>query len=183
MKLLTKARAGYLVTLGAGLVLGFTAVGTAAAVSASPAAKTVTHHYSLAASAFAPDHLGDTTKDYYNAWDPTHLTDADNARCFNAGLSLPPNVVMKSITFYYFKGTGSLYAEMNRQNLTNHTFSDLASFDSKPTTSTPVYSHTTKNVPKAKATVNMTSFAYSIGVCPAGTSSFSGLTITYTTTG
>jgi hypothetical protein len=28
--------------------------------------------------------------------------------------------------------------------------------------------------------VNMTKFAYSAGVCPRGTSTFSGITITYT---
>lgn len=181
MKLVTKGRASHLITLAAGLVLGFTAVGTAAAVSASPAAKTVTHHYSLAASAFAPDHVGDPTKDYFNTWDPTTLSEP-GARCFNTGLSLPPNAVLKSVTAYYTKGSTDLSFEINRQNLTSHTSKILVQIHPS-TTSTPVYSHTTKSVAKSVAQVNMTNFAYSAGVCPAGNTTFSGLTITYTTSG
>jgi hypothetical protein len=183
MKLVTKARASHLITLAAGLVLGFTAVGTAAAVSASPAAKTVTHHYSLAASAFAPDSLRDVTKDYFNGWNPTTLGDTPSSgRCFDAGLSLPPNAVLKSITFYYTEGASVMFGEINRQNLTNHTFKVPASFDSATTTGTPFYTHKTLSIPKAESLVNMTSFAYSIGVCPTGTTTFSGITITYTAT-
>jgi hypothetical protein len=180
MKLVTKGRASHLITLAAGLVLGFTAVGTAAAVSASPAAKTVTHHYSLAASAFAPDGLHDVTKDYFNSWDPTALSNQDSGRCFNAGLSLPPNSVLKSITFYFTKGASVMFSEINRQNLTNHTAKELASFDSTTTTGTPFYTHKTLSIPKAESQVNMTDFAYSIGACPSGTTTFSGITITYT---
>jgi hypothetical protein len=182
MKLVTKGRASHLITLAAGLVLGFTAVGTAAAVSASPAAKTVTHHYSLAASAFAPDHIADPTKDYFNDWDPTTLSDP-GVRCFNTGLSLPPNAVLKSVTAYYTKGSGSMSFEINRQNLTNHTSKILVEIRPSTTTGTPVYSHTTKSVPKSLDQVNMTNFAYSAGVCPEGNTTFSGLTITYTTSG
>jgi hypothetical protein len=182
MKLVTKTRASHLITLAAGLVLGFTAVGTAAAVSASPAAKTVTHHYSLAASAFAPDHLGDPTKDYFNAWDPTTLSDPGH-RCFNTGLSLPPNAVLKSVTAYYTKGSSTMSFEINRQNLTNHTSKVLVEIQPSTTAGTPVYSHTTKSVAKSVAQVNMTNFAYSAGACPAGSTTFSGLTITYTLSG
>lgn len=180
MKLVTKSRASHLITLAAGLVLGFTAVGTAAAVSASPAAKTVTHHYSLAASAFAPDHVGDPTKDYFNNWDPTTLSEPGN-RCFNTGLSLPPNAVLKSITFYYTKGSGEMSGELNRQNLTKHTDTLLAQFVTTTTTGTPSYTHLSKSIAKSVAQVNMTNFAYSIGICPRATTTFSGITITYTT--
>jgi hypothetical protein len=179
MKIVTKARASHLITLAAGLVLGFTAVGTAAAVSASPAAKTVTHHYSLAASAFAPDHVGDPTHDYFNVWDPTTLSDSGD-RCFNAGLSLPPNAVLKSVTLYYTDGSGDLTFEINRQNLTNHTFNRLIKIRPASTAGTPVYSHTTKSLPKSLSSVNMGTYAYSAGVCPAATTTFSGLTLTYT---
>lgn len=179
MKIVTKTRASHLITLAAGLVLGFTAVGTAAAVSASPAAPTVTHHYSLAASAFAPDGLHDVTKDYFNSWDPTTLSDS-GVRCFNTGLSLPPNAVLKSVTMYYTKGSGAMSFEINRQTLTNHTYKILVEIRPSTTTGTPVYSHTTKSVPKSLSSVNMTNFAYSAGVCPDGNTTFSGLTITYT---
>jgi hypothetical protein len=182
MKLVTKARASHLITLAAGLVLGFTAVGTAAAVSASPAAKPSTHHYSLAASAFAPDHFGDTTKDYFNDWDPTTLSDP-GVRCFNTGLSLPPNAVLKSVTIYFTRGSGHLSFEINRQNLTNHTDKILTEILPSTTTSTPAYAHSSKSVPKSLSSVNMTNFAYSAGVCPNGNTTFSGLIITYTVSG
>lgn len=178
MKIVTKSRASHLITLAAGLVLGFTAVGTAAAVSASPTSPAVTHHYSLAASAFAPDGLHDVTKDYFNTWDPTTLSDSGD-RCFNAGLSLPPNAVLKSVTLYYTDGSGDLSFEINRQNLTNHTYQRLVQFRPATTTGTPVYSHATKSVPKSLSSVNMGTYAYSAGVCPAGPTTFSGLTITY----
>lgn len=179
MRIVTKSRASHLITLAAGLVLGFTAVGTAAAVSAAPKATTVTHHYSLAASAFAPDGLHDVTKDYFNKWDPTTLSETGD-RCFNTGLSLPPNAVLKSITFYYTRGSGLLSAELNRQDLAHHTDKLLASFVSTTTTGTPVYTHLNKSIAKSLATVNMTNFAYSVGVCPRASTTFSGITITYT---
>ena len=185
MKLLSKVRAGYLVTLGAGLVLGFTAVGTAAAVSGSPTAPAAaaTHHYSLAASAFAPDRIDPSSdQDYSNTWDPAVLRDPGD-RCFNAGLSLPPNAVLQSVTMYYTKGSTHMSFQVNRQNLSGHTARVLAEIDPGTTTGTPVYSHVTKDIPKSEATVNMTKFAYSAGVCPAGNTTFSGLTITYTVSG
>jgi hypothetical protein len=181
MKLMTRARAGYLATLAVGAGIGIALVGVAAAAPAAPArAKTVTHHYSLAASAFAPDGLHNTTKDYFNDWDPTTLINDDLGRCFNAGLSLPTNVTMTSITVYYVKGSASMFVDFNRQNLTKHAFKDLVSFHAGTTTGSPVYSHTTKNIAKANAMVNYTSFAYSLGVCPSGNTDFRGVTITYT---
>ncbi len=90
MKLMTRGRASTLATLAAGAAIGFFAIGTTAASAASPAAATVTQHYSLAASAFTPDGLHDTADDYFNEWDPTTLSNTDTGRCFNAGLSLPP---------------------------------------------------------------------------------------------
>ena len=150
MKLVTKCRASHLITLAAGLVLGFTAVGTAAAVSASPAAKTVTHHYSLAASAFAPDHVGDPTKDYFNNWDPTTLSNP-GSRCFNTGLSLPPNAVLKSITFYYTKGCGEMSAEINRQNLTSTKTSYWPDSTAPPPREPRPTRTKTKSIPKPRA--------------------------------
>src|SRR5580658_4927046 len=61
----------------------------AAKTTSGRTVKTVTHHYSLAASAFAPDGLHDVTEDYFNAWDPSTLSNTDAGRCFDAGLSLP----------------------------------------------------------------------------------------------
>jgi hypothetical protein len=78
--------------------------------SVRPAAGTVTHHYSLAASAFAPDGLHVTTEDYFNQWDATTLSNQDPGRCFNTGLSLPPNVTLKSVKFYYTAPTRSASA-------------------------------------------------------------------------
>ena len=181
MKLMTRARAGYLATLAVGAGIGIALVGVAAAAPATPAkAKTVTHHYSLAASAFAPDGLHDTAEDYFNQWDPTTLSNSDSGRCFNAGLSLPTGVTLKSITVYFTKGSAGMTVNFNRQNLPTHAFKELVDFVTGSTTGTPVYSHTTKNIAKANAVVNYTNFAYSMGVCPSGTTTFSGITITYT---
>jgi hypothetical protein len=144
-----------------------------------PASGTVTHHYSLAASAFAPDGLHTTTDDYFNQWDPSTLSNTDDGRCFNTGLSLPPNVTLKSVKAYYTAGSTAMFFEINRQDLVNHTAINLIDTDTA-IASTPAYTSTTLNFPKATAVVNMTNYAYSVGVCPNGTTTFSGLTITYT---
>lgn len=179
MKLMTRGRASTLATLAAGAAIGFFAIGTTAASAASPAAATVTQHYSLAASAFTPDGLHNTADDYFNEWDPTTLSNTDTGRCFNAGLSLPPKAVLKSITVYYTEGTAAMYFEINEQALAAHTSSELINFDTPTTTSTPVYTSMTETFP-ANTMVNMAQNAYSSGVCPNGNTTFSGFTITYT---
>jgi hypothetical protein len=189
MKILTRTRSGYLVTLAAGVAIGFTAVGTAVAMPSHPAhpaqaahSHVVTHHYALAASAFAPDSLGNPTDDYYNTWDPTSLRNSDDSRCFNAGLSLPPGVVLKKVTFYYTQGaTDIMSIEVNRQDLIHHKSRELVDQNIAANGSSPAYAHTTKWFNKKYATVDMTDYAYSVGVCPSGDAEFSGLIITYTT--
>jgi hypothetical protein len=184
MNPITRGRTGYLATLAVGIALGCAAVAAPAASAArsAPAAKTVTHHYSLAASAFAPDGLHDTSEDYYNQWDPANLSNLDTARCFNAGLSLPPSVTLKSITFYYTAGTSEMYYQLNRQDLVNHTYTEMVSGDTA-TVTTPAYTSVTRKIASADAVVNMGTYAYSVGVCPNPGSpsvTFSGITITYT---
>jgi hypothetical protein len=179
MKFRHRIRAGHLATLAAGLAIGFTVVGTASAASTSAPAATTVNNYSLAASAFAPDGLHNTADDYFNLWDPSTLSNTDSGRCFNAGVNLPNGAVMKSITFYYTNGaTDSLSGQLNRQNLGAHTAVDLASFDSTPTGGSPVYTHTTLNI-TSKGTF-FTNYAYSVGVCPFGDATFTGITISYT---
>lgn len=154
----------------------------AGGATASPAAKKkppVVHHYSLAASAFAPDGLHTTTEDYFNDWDPTTLSNTDSTRCFDAGLSLPVGITLKSVTVYYTAGSAAMLFEVNRQNLPAHKYTLLVDFDTTIVT-TPAYTSVTKKIPASDASVNMTKYAYSVGVCPSGTTTFSGLTITYT---
>jgi hypothetical protein len=181
MKLITRARAGYLVTLASGIAIGLAIVGTASAAPGAPAP--VTHHYTIAASAFAPDELDitTTTNDYFNQWDPTALTNTGD-RCFDAGLALPPGATLTSVTVYYAAGDAAMYFELNRQELSNHTGTAYVSFNTS-TTGTPGYTSTTKTIPSADAVVNMGKYAYSAGVCPSGNTFFSGLNITYTQPG
>ena len=189
-----KTRLGYLATIASGVAIGFAIVGTATAASsasASPAAaakapaakapaiKMVTHHYALAASAFAPDGLHNTAEDYFNSWDPSTLNNQDAGRCFNAGLSLPVGATLKSVTAYYTAGSSVMYFEVNRQDLINHTSSQVVSFDTAAA-STSAYTSTKKSVPSVYAAVDMTDYAYSAGVCPSGTTTFTGLIIAYT---
>jgi hypothetical protein len=183
MKLITRARAGYLVTLASGIAIGLAIVGTASAAPGAPAPAPVTHHYTIAASAFAPDELDitTTTNDYFNQWDPTALTNSGD-RCFNAGLALPPGATLTSVTVYYAAGDAAMYFELNRQELSNHTGTAYVSFNTS-TTGTPGYTSTTKTIPSADAVVNMGKYAYSAGVCPSGNTFFSGLNITYTVPG
>ena len=138
----------------------------------------VKHHYSLAASAFAPDGLDVADGDYFNLWDPATLTDQDAGRCFNAGLSLPVGATLVSVTVDFTAGSSVLYFEVSQQNLIKHSALTLASFDSTVAT-TQTYTSQTIAFPPG-AVVNMNGIAYSAGVCPGGNSSFSGLTITYT---
>jgi hypothetical protein len=192
---ITRARIGYLATLGAGLLIGVAVVGTAHAGSAAPgragaaeqpdpartlAPPPVTHHLSLAASAFAPDSLGNTSHDYSNQWDPSVLSNPGGGRCFNAGLSLPPSVTLKSVKVYFTKGNSNMAFEVNRQDLVNHTSVDLVNIPTPASTGAPHYANATRTIKSSLATVNMTDYAYSVGVCPAGTTTFTGLTITYT---
>lgn len=174
---LTRAHAASVAALAAGTMIGFSAVGTAAA--APTTATAITRYYSLAASAFAPDGLHSTTEDYFNEWDPTTLSNTDSGRCFNAGLSLPANAAMQSVTAYYTEGSTAIYFEINRQDLINHTETELVTFDTA-TATTPAYTSTTEPIPTADAQVHMATYAYSVGVCPNGNSTFSGLTIKYT---
>jgi hypothetical protein len=151
-----------------------------AQATTSPAtATTVTQHYSLAASAYAPDGLHTTTEDYFNEWDPSTLSNTDTGRCFNAGLSLPPKAHLKSITVYYTAGADVMFFEINEQALATHGSTELINFDTAVDTGTPTYTSTTATFP-ANTVVNMAQDAYSSGVCPDGTTTFTGFTITYT---
>ena len=157
--------------------------GAVSGASAQPrvAAKTVTHYYSLAASALSPDGLHTTTSDYFNQWDPSALSNSDGGRCFNAGLSIPagPGITMKTVTFYVTEGTSEMNIEVNRQDLFNHTFVDVVSLSS-PTAVSPTYTSITKTVSVADSRISNNGYAYSLGVCPSGSSTFSGVTIKYT---
>jgi hypothetical protein len=180
-----KTSLGYLATLVAGIAIGLTAVGTATASSQSVRpvrVRLVTHHYTLAASAFIPDGLHNATVDYYNRWDPTQLSNQDQNRCFNAGLSLPTGATLKGITFYYTNSSSAvMYGEVNRQDLTNQTYVVMTYFyGSKITGSAQPYVATYKRIPSKYAAVNMTQYAYSVGVCPYAGATFSGVNISYT---
>jgi hypothetical protein len=154
------------------------AAGPAAAAHA--AAGTVTRYYSLAGSAFTPDGLHNTTEDYFNEWDPATLSNQDNGRCFDTGLSLPANATLKSVTVFYTAGSAAMYFEINQQDLATHTAAELVTFDSTINTGTPTYTATTETFPAASAQVHMATYAYSAGACPNGNTTFSGLTIKYT---
>ena len=68
--------------------------------------------------------------------------------------------------------------ELNRQDLANHTALDLVTTDTASTTGTPFYTSTVVGL-TANNVVN-TKDAYSFGVCPSGTTTFSGATVAYT---
>jgi len=139
---------------------------------------TGTQELTLSAAAFAPDGLHTTTSDYFNGWDPATLSNTDNGRCFNTGVSLPAGAKISSVTFFYTEGSTALYGELNRQDLANHSSIDLASFDSPTTTGTPTYTSSTLVLGSHKTVV--ASDGYGLGVCPSGTTTFSGVTIAYT---
>jgi hypothetical protein len=146
-------------------------------IHARPAPKA--HHWSIAASGFAPDSLDNTANDYFNQWDPAKLTNTDPSRCFNASVHLPNGATIRSITFYYTNGaTNSFYGELNRQNLLNHKFAALAAFTSHVTGTTPKYTSKAIRL-KGGGLVDTSRFAYGLGVCPEGDSAFTGAIITY----
>jgi hypothetical protein len=153
--------------------------GTTGIVSAGPAVTpaTGTQQLSVPAAAFAPDGLHTTTNDYFNEWDPATLSNTDTSRCFNSGVNLPAGAKVSSVTFYYTEGSTSMFVDLNRQDLANHTYQDLAGADT-PTTSTPNYTSTTIALLKHKTVV--ASDAYALGVCPNGNTTFSGAIIDYT---
>ena len=185
MKFISCGRIGYLAALAAGIAIGIAAVNTAAAAPTAQSGRalgTVTRHYALAASAFAPDSLANPAQDYVNAWDPTALSNT-GTRCFNAGLALPANAALKSVRFFYTEGSASMGFEVNRQNLLHHTAFLLVHSVSATTGGAPFYTSTTLKVPAAEAAVNYSKFAYSVGACPSATTTFSGIIVTYTQPG
>jgi hypothetical protein len=152
------------------------AVGRVTTAVAPPAM----HHWSVAASAFSPDHLNTgSSSDFFNQWDPAELTDG-GSRCFQAGAYLPNGATIKSVTFYYTNGaTNDFYGELNRQNLPTRKAAMLAVFTTTPTHTSPVRTHKTITV-AGGGVVDTSRFAYGLGVCPEGDSAFSGVTINYT---
>jgi hypothetical protein len=138
------------------------------------------HHWSIAASGFAPDSLDNTANDYFNQWDPAKLTNTDTNRCFNASVHLPDGATIKTVTFYYTNGaTNGITGELNRQNLLNHKNGILADLSTTATGTTPKYTSKTIKV-TGGGLVDTSRFAYGLGACPRGDSAFSGVIITYT---
>jgi hypothetical protein len=182
MKHFSRGKAGYLVTLAAGIAIGFATVGTALAGShpAGLRARAATmHHYSIAASALAPDSLSNTAQDYFNRWDPSTLSNT-GSRCFNAGVVLPNGATIHSVWFFYTAGpTNSVSGELNRQNLLTHTSRVLAHFNSSPTGTSPKYTIAKKTVSSFNVVVTGR-YAYSVGVCPFGDATFTGVMVNYT---
>ena len=154
------------------------AAGTASRVAGMGSTSVTVNHLTIGAAAFAPDGLHGTTEDYFNQWDPTTLSNQNDGRCFNTGVQLPNGAKLSSMTAYFTEGSTAMFIELNRQNLSNHTFIDLADFYTTSTTGTPTYTSMTVPITQ-KITVNST-FAYALGVCPNGTTTFSGVTINYT---
>jgi hypothetical protein len=150
---------------------------TGGRVATAAAAGTKLAHYTLAASAFAPDGLHDTSEDYFNEWDPTALSNQDAGRCFNTNLALPNGAKLKSVTFYYTAGSAAMYAEFTAQDLAAHDDTPLASFDT--TVGSDTFTSTTMKITGPGATVNTAQDAYAIGVCPNGDTTFSGVSVAY----
>ena len=126
------------------------------------------------------DGIHNPADDYFDQWDPSTLSNTNAGRCFNAGLSLPIGITLKSVTVYYSAGNSVLFFDLSRQDLVHHTATDLVTFDTTVGTGTTVaYTSITKPIPAADAAVDYTKYAYTVGLCPAGTTTFSGLNITY----
>ncbi|MGA2211312.1 MAG: hypothetical protein ABSH30_16960 [Acidimicrobiales bacterium] len=185
MKLINRAHLHHVALLAAGVLIGAFAIagpsaGAGTLKAGSIQAGTKTGHLTLAASAFTPDGLHNTAEDYFNEWDPTTLSNQDAGRCFNTGAILPNGAKLSTVTAYYTAGSADMYFEMNRQELNNNTAVALVSFDTTAN-STPTYTSMSATVAAADAIVNTTKYAYSFGVCPSATTTFSGVSVTYTT--
>ena len=179
MRLVTSNRVGFLVATVAGIAIGTLALGSAHADAGRPSAAAV-RHYTIDSSAFTPDGLHDATSDYFNEWDPATLGNQNSGRCFDTGVVLPNGATLESVAFYYTAGASNvMYMELNRQDLGAHTALELADFDSTPTGTTPTYTKTVLPITSGTK-VNTSKYAYSVGVCPYGDSSFTAVTITYT---
>jgi hypothetical protein len=180
MRLLNRKNLRHLALMTAGVAIGaFVVAGPYAGAGTLTTNTAKTGHLTMAASAFAPDGLHDTTEDYFNEWDPTTLSNEDSGRCFNAGAVLPNGAKLTSVTVYYTEGSVDMYFELNRQDLATHAGVELVSFDTS-TATTPTYTETTFDI-TSNATVNTAKYAYSFGTCPSGNTTFSGVTVTYTT--
>jgi hypothetical protein len=145
--------------------------------ASAPGPSTPPNIYTIAASSFAPDGLHTTTEDYFNQWDPSTLSNTDGGRCFNAGLALPNGATITFVRIWFTESSTAMYFELNRQQLSTHGATLLVSADT-PTQSTPTYTSFGRAVRKNNL-VN-TNYAYSVGVCPSGSTTFSGVQIFYT---
>ncbi len=155
-----------------------TPAATAGTLAGAAVKKLKLEYYSVDAAGFAPDGLHNAAVDYFNQWDFATLSNQDAGRCFNAAVHLPNGVKMVSATFYYTAGTTAMFGELNEQDFSTQKATELVSFDSAPVT-TPTYTNTVETIAAADQLVN-TQNAYSLGVCPVGDTTFSGVTIAYT---
>lgn len=171
-----------LALIAAGAAVGALAVvAPSAGANSPPRHVTTVNHLAMDSSAFIPDGLHTTTQDYFNQWDPAALSNQDTGRCFDAAVALPTSAVLKRVTFYYTAGSAQMSVELNRQNLTNHTEVTLFTFDTTIAGS-PTYTSMTRGIPAQYAVVSNLTYAYSFGVCPSASTTFTGLVVTYTTT-
>lgn len=146
--------------------------------SASTATATTVNHYTLAASAFAPDGTHTINEGWFSGWYPSTLSNTTPFRCFAAGVVLPSGATIKSVTFHFTQGSGFFQGQLNRQTLSNHTFLELAYAATTGITGTPYY--TSETVKVTKGQVVNSSDGYSLGACFYGTTTFSGATVNYT---
>lgn len=148
----------------------------ARAASAPTAAAHKLQYYTVDAAGFVPDGLHNTADDYFDQWDPATLTNTDVDRCFNASVHLPSGAKITTVTVYYTAGSSEMYFDFNRQDLADHTSVDLVSAD------TPVGSGYTSMVETVSSADNSVDNqdGYGFGVCPDGTTTFSGVTVAYT---
>ena len=87
--------------------------------------------------------------------------------------------MLKTVKIYYTAGSTAMYFEINKQILASQTDSTLVTLNTA-TATTPTYASATRTFPTTGSMVNMAQDAYSACVCPSGSTTFTGLTITYT---
>lgn len=170
-----------LATFAAGLLVGSLVVGAAAAANRTrTTGRTVMHHYTVDAGAFAPDELGDTSEDYAIRLAPATLSNQDSGRCFVAPAILPNGATIRSVTFFYTRGATSPFTGgLIRNNLAPNRAVLLAYFEGKGNGTSPVYTKHTLRVTHHQL-VNTAKYSYTWAVCPYGDATFTAAMVNFT---
>lgn len=136
-----------------------------------------TGYLTLGPMAMTPDD-SNSADDYLI--NPLHLyNDSTTGACFVTGVNLPKGAILRNLTVYFTSDNiGDLQVSFFRTRLANKAF--VALINKQPVENTSSYVRVSYPFPPALSTIDNAAFAYSLRVCLADGTTYSGARIQYT---